>query len=685
MSRVHATAGRSRAAPRAEPVVRVPRPVVQPKLRIGAPDDRFEHEADRVADQVMRMPEPAVQRTCAECEEEQLQRQPLEEEEEVLQTKPRIQRSCTACEDEAVQAKEAPGSVPDLDSAAAGEIRGLSGGRPLPPAERAFFEPRMGADFGDVRVHTGPRAEALASEVQARAFTHGRDVVFGRGEYGPGSSSGRRLMAHELAHVVQQRQVAGPAAGELVSRADRQAVDRTLALGNTLGSGIRFWPTNVVDTVVGPVTVRGGLLSSRASRLNVIVGENVTPRVLARMLLPLWTTATPFTPPGATAPNPLDVIDEEILARGLLVYNQYYLPVPAMTRWRAGLRVPLPVEIDAGGIATLHPTLIRNLAGAFDAAWTPLLESSTAATVAPPAATLAADVTAFLAAEPTADGRGIAMGARAETNAVAELPFIREVFRQLGAAGFEVALAFMDHLVNREIELLAAQRDGAAILAEVRTALGLAPATPTAAQQASLDRANLMLGRVAATPAIDPPAGRRNRAEKTVTVDMLKLDGSNHTPSTDIAIANAIYSHCNIRVVPGVNRTATAAETTAWLGADRNLSATSTCGSTSLEERRVWRGGETNYGMGASIRAFFVQDTRASGYSFPAYCATGAAFRYRGFAAIDNSGSTDTLAHEIGHILINHKGHPAGTLMAGRPRPTVRLTDWQCDRAYRNA
>jgi hypothetical protein len=68
----------------------------------------------------------------------------------------------------------------------------------------------MGAEFRDVRVHTGPRAEALASGVQARAFTHGRDVVFGRGEYAPGSSSGRRLMAHELTHVLQQSGRSGP-------------------------------------------------------------------------------------------------------------------------------------------------------------------------------------------------------------------------------------------------------------------------------------------------------------------------------------------------------------------------------------------------------------------------------------------------------------------------------------------
>jgi hypothetical protein len=76
------------------------------------------------------------------------------------------------------------------------------------------------------------------------------------------------------------------------------------------------------------------------------------------------------------------------------------------------------------------------------------------------------------------------------TNAMAELPFIQEVFRQLGPDSFEVALEFMANAVNNQISLLAAQRDGAGILTEIRTALAGAPAVLTAAQQDSLDRAN---------------------------------------------------------------------------------------------------------------------------------------------------------------------------------------------------
>jgi hypothetical protein len=71
---------------------------------------------------------------------------------------------------------------------------------------RAFFEPRFGHDFGDVRIHTGAAATRAADAIHARAFTLGRDIAFGHGEYAPGTSAGRRLMAHELAHVVQQQQ-----------------------------------------------------------------------------------------------------------------------------------------------------------------------------------------------------------------------------------------------------------------------------------------------------------------------------------------------------------------------------------------------------------------------------------------------------------------------------------------------
>lgn len=79
-----------------------------------------------------------------------------------------------------------------------------SAGRPLDARTRALMEPRLAHDFGAVRIHTDARAQESAAGLGARAFTLGRDIVFGAGEYDPGSTGGRRLLAHELAHVVQQ-------------------------------------------------------------------------------------------------------------------------------------------------------------------------------------------------------------------------------------------------------------------------------------------------------------------------------------------------------------------------------------------------------------------------------------------------------------------------------------------------
>jgi hypothetical protein len=83
-------------------------------------------------------------------------------------------------------------------------LPGLGAGAPLAADVRAFFEPRFDREFGDVRIHTGARAAASAHSLNAAAYARGRDVVFGDGQYAPGTGAGRRLLAHELAHVVQQ-------------------------------------------------------------------------------------------------------------------------------------------------------------------------------------------------------------------------------------------------------------------------------------------------------------------------------------------------------------------------------------------------------------------------------------------------------------------------------------------------
>lgn len=90
-------------------------------------------------------------------------------------------------------------------------VVGSGGGSPLDSDTKGFMESRLGADFGDVRVHTDGAASESAKSVQAHAYTVGSDVVFQSGKYAPESDSGKRMLAHELTHVVQQR--TGPVAG----------------------------------------------------------------------------------------------------------------------------------------------------------------------------------------------------------------------------------------------------------------------------------------------------------------------------------------------------------------------------------------------------------------------------------------------------------------------------------------
>ncbi len=186
--------------------------VIQAKLTIGQPGDVYEQEADRVAEQVIRMPDlsqaqrkgvseynkfPSIQRVCTECEEE-LQRQPMEEEEELLQT------------------KEDSGITPDINSTTESQINSVrGGGQPLPESIRAFFEPRFGQDFSQVRVHTDSQASGSANAVNALAYTVGTDIVFGAGRYTPGTESGKKLIAHELTHVVQQQNRGTPSLQQL--------------------------------------------------------------------------------------------------------------------------------------------------------------------------------------------------------------------------------------------------------------------------------------------------------------------------------------------------------------------------------------------------------------------------------------------------------------------------------------
>src|SRR5262245_49479258 len=88
-------------------------------------------------------------------------------------------------------------------------LPGASRGAPLSESARALFEPRLGIDFDGVRVHDDAAAHRFADGLDANACTLGRNIYFARGQYAPETAAGRRLLAHELTHVVQQRSWAG--------------------------------------------------------------------------------------------------------------------------------------------------------------------------------------------------------------------------------------------------------------------------------------------------------------------------------------------------------------------------------------------------------------------------------------------------------------------------------------------
>lgn len=177
-------------------------PDIQPKLTVNEPGDKYEKEAERVADAVMRMPDPKreanvqeqlssnrIQRMCPRCQRRARQGKPL---------------NCEECEEE-LRRTESSATSPAVDAETQRQIRSLQGGgKPLRKSTRSFYEPRFGVSFSDVRVHTGLKADEAARSVNAEAFTIGQDIVFQSGAYRVETENGKKLLAHELTHVLQQ-------------------------------------------------------------------------------------------------------------------------------------------------------------------------------------------------------------------------------------------------------------------------------------------------------------------------------------------------------------------------------------------------------------------------------------------------------------------------------------------------
>jgi hypothetical protein len=200
---------------------------IRRKPLVSSPGDALEREADEMADKVMKgqavsRPGPAaIERKCADCagdEAREFQR-----------------KTATARHDDRAA------SSTELDTTSA-ILATQRGGAPLAAGLRSFFEPRLGFDFSHVRVHTDADAAAAANSVQARAYTLGSHLVFGRGEFSPGTKSGRHLIAHELAHVAQHQSAQSRIWREPAPKEKPKAPPPPPAGGNILYVGLHNFP-----------------------------------------------------------------------------------------------------------------------------------------------------------------------------------------------------------------------------------------------------------------------------------------------------------------------------------------------------------------------------------------------------------------------------------------------------------
>jgi hypothetical protein len=193
---------------------------MQAKLEVGAVDDPLEREADRVAEQVMRMPDAAAfTNSTTPFSSPALQVGSPTTSDATVQRKCSCGGSCETCkgqqsDDKHGQVQRKP-AAPQISAVGPSVLaRGSappivhevlhSTGQPLDAATRGFFEPRFGQNLNHVRVHADTRAADSATTMGAMAYTVGSNVVFGRDRFSPHSTTGRNLLAHELAHVIQQ-------------------------------------------------------------------------------------------------------------------------------------------------------------------------------------------------------------------------------------------------------------------------------------------------------------------------------------------------------------------------------------------------------------------------------------------------------------------------------------------------
>lgn len=180
---------------------------IQPKLKVNAPGDRCEQEADRIADEVLRWKMPEGDNKKLEVQERASQ--------------------------------QAAGGGREVDEDLENRLScSKGGGIPVSDQVRAFVEPRMQLDLSGIQIHSDHEAAEMSRKLEARAFTHHRDIYFGAGQYSPQSTTGKRLLVHELTHAIQQG-ASSSVGGQYVQRSAYQTAEQRGHSGNPINVAVQ--------------------------------------------------------------------------------------------------------------------------------------------------------------------------------------------------------------------------------------------------------------------------------------------------------------------------------------------------------------------------------------------------------------------------------------------------------------
>jgi hypothetical protein len=404
------------------------------------------------------------------------------------------------------------GDGPDRAAAAPSSV-----GHGVAADVRGFFESRYQHSFAQVRVHTDAVAHESARALRAEAYTIGHDIYFASGRYAPGTNAGRRLLAHELTHVVQQS-----GGAPQVQRAPARDLPTAPAAGNVLR-----WPAQQPAKVsIGPLlrTRGSGVSASGRPSVEAILGPGATLMGLAASLLPIF----------AAAPAPAPGVDE--LAKAIARFDEHIFLQAGTPLLRVGQVVPLPIEVDGNDPTEwiVNPGAVQNWAAGFDAKDADVLTQAPAALTIPSAADLDAQIDGFLKDHTDPVGRCIGLLAQLVDNPLVAEPFAKRLFERLGRDdSVRVLVHLPDGFVRWPLAMIATTRAGLAIVRLMGRLLSAPPPDLTADEEARRTAALAMLPQEEPTVDVSPDFLIEGLGDAAENIILFRRGSASLSPATE--------------------------------------------------------------------------------------------------------------------------------------------------------